>query len=43
MQQPKREWNHKMPYPSWPFGIVCPKELTKWGKAHAPKQEQAPF
>jgi len=21
-----------LPYPSWPFGTVCPKELAKWAR-----------
>jgi len=23
-----------LPYPSWPFGMVNPKELAKWGRKH---------
>lgn len=28
----KSHWNASLPYPSWPFGTVCPKELAKWGR-----------
>jgi hypothetical protein len=28
----KSHWNASLPYPSWPFGTVCPKELAKWAR-----------
>ena len=35
----KSHWNASLPYPSWPFGTVCPKELAKWGRKN--RKEQA--
>lgn len=38
-----KDWHHKMPYPTWPFGRVCPKELAKWSKQNSQKPPPAPF
>jgi hypothetical protein len=36
-----------LPYPSWPFGTVCPKELAKWGRKNKAQEldeyEDAPM
>ena len=45
----KKEWNASLPYPSWPFGVVDPKELAKWSRRNKIKDdaladvEDAPF
>jgi hypothetical protein len=28
----KKQWNASLPYPTWPFGTVDPKELAKWSR-----------
>lgn len=39
-QSSKSHWSASSPYPVWPFGTVCPKELSKWGKRNLSSDKQ---